>query len=88
MKPLHLKICVITIIVLFIVLLFTGAPSKALSLLFISGGILGLITKTMPFSRPPKFPSKHYKISYDEDSIIKPLINILFIFVGLIAFTA
>ena len=74
------KIIVALIILVFLLILFVGDNiKKATSFLLLSGGVIGLISKSVPnFNSPSK--NIIYRIpSYDENSISGPLINIIFI---------
>lgn len=63
-----------------------GQWPKAISFLLMSSGILGLITKTDPFTGISRNPFISTKISYNKDSIGGPLKNILMIFFGFMYF--
>ncbi len=83
-KESSIKLCVAMVVIIFLILFFSDHQPKALSFLFISGGVLGLVTKTDPFARISKNPFVTTKLSYSEDSIVGPLMNIFIIFIGLI----
>lgn len=83
-KKRYVKISVGLTIILFLILFFGGYQIKAVSLLFISGGVLGIITKTAPFGRPSRNP--YMRDGLDYRSIIDPIMNVLFVIIGLMCF--
>ncbi len=79
-KSFIMKICVVVIVVMIIVLFFCGMEKKAVSLLLISGGFLGFITRTIPFS------TRSHITSFNENvllMILGPIINAFAIMIGL-----
>ncbi len=82
-KKLIINTAVFVIIVLFLIILFSGHLKKAVSFLLFSGGIMGLISKSIPNFNSPSKGVNYHIVSYDENSILGPLLNIIFIFVGI-----
>lgn len=86
-KKLYVNITVVIVVILFLILFFTDHLALAVSILFMSGGILGLITRNIAnYKASNNFPFSNKTVSYDEDSIAGPLLNIGFLILGLITF--
>jgi hypothetical protein len=82
-KKRYVNISVWVVVILFLLLFFTDHLTKAMALLFISGGVFGLITRNIPNYRVSNNPFIKNDTGYSKDSIIGPLFNIFFIIAGL-----
>lgn len=85
-KAIYVKIGVAVALIIFLILFFNGMEPKAVGWIFTSGGVLGLITKTMPFYRNSSNRTSKFTIRYSDDSILGPIMNIFIIFLGLVVF--
>jgi hypothetical protein len=81
-KKRYVNTSVWIVVLLFLLLFFTNHITKACAILFISGGIFGLITRNIPYYRISNNPYIKKDMGYEKGSIAGPLINVVFIING------